>query len=43
VRDFRAGSAASAGEVLAELKKTTAVVALEGEALWDAAWGVLQT
>lgn len=32
-----------AGEVLAELKKTTAVVALEDEALWDAAWGVLKT
>lgn len=30
-----------AAEVLAEHRKTTAVVAIEDEALWDAAWGEL--
>lgn len=32
-----------AAEVLAEYRKTTAVVAVESEDLWDAAWGELDS
>lgn len=40
--DAVTGARRPAVEVLAEYRKTTAVIALESEDLWDASWGELR-